>query len=620
MVTRSVVGVVLLLVVAAAAALGFWWHSNRNSSGGVSTPTRHTPALPSDNAKSADIPNGGSKPMMGSGPVWFAQVTDETGIDFVHRSGNSPEKPFPSANGSGIAVLDYDRDGWEDLYFATGTDFPLDPDRTEPYNRLYRSVGPWRFHHVTQAAAVAHAGFSAGVAVGDFDNDGFPDVYVTCYGRNCLFHNLGDGTFERIEQQAGVDDKRWGASAAWLDGNNDGWLDLYVCNYAKWTLETHQYCGDRTRNIRVHCSPTSVEPEDDVYYVNQQDGTFRDATQEAGLRVAPGRGQGVVAADLNQDGWIDIYVANDLNANMLFFNRGDGTFDDESERSGTAHDWRGTNQAGMGVEAGDYNSDGRIDLIVTNYSDEHNVVYENLDGRFFRDNSRAANLVAGSLKWIGWGVALVDFDTDGAADLLVTNGHVDDNRHLLGQDAPYRQPPLLWKGNRRRFELLDSPGDYFQGRHVGRALVVFDPNHDGVPDVVIGHQDEPPALLENRIGKADRVALVTLRGLSHNRDAIGATLLVHTAHGLQAKPVKSGASYLSSSTLTQFVTFASDEPEYLVEVRWPGGAVSRIETVRPMFHYEVYEPAGSIPMRVVTRRLSLQTETRADQRRQDVTE
>ncbi len=600
---RSIAGVLLLVVAIAAVGLGYWWQIGRNAG-------KRDAATKKPVASSAPPPEVQSNNGHGSGlpetedgtsyePVWFAEVSDRSGIDFVHRSGNSPEKPFPSANGSGIGVIDFDRDGWEDLYFATGTDFPLDPGRTEPFNQLYRAVGPWQFRHATVEAYAGHAGFSAGVAVGDFDNDGFPDLYVTCYGPNCLFHNMGDGTFKRIEHEAGVDDARWGASAAWLDGNNDGWLDLYVCNYAKWTLETHQYCGDRTRNIRVHCSPTSVEPEDDVYFVNQADGTFRDITEQIGLRVAPGRGQGVVAADIDQDGWIDIYVANDLNANMLFFNRRDGSFEDASEPSATAHDWRGTNQAGMGVEAGDYNNDGKIDLIVTNYSDEHNVVYENLDGRLFRDNSRAANLVAGSLPWIGWGVALVDFDTDGAADLLVTNGHVDDNRHLLGQDAPYRQPPLLWKGDGRRFRLLAAPGAYFRARHVGRALVIVDPNHDGVPDVVIGHQDARPALLENRIGQPNRVAAVTLRGTLANRNAIGATLVARSKHGVQVRPIKSGASYLSSSTFTQFFTIPNPSEEWLLEVHWPNGMMQVVGPLAPMRHCEVFQATGVIPARVV---------------------
>lgn len=603
---RMVWGVIIGCLMISAAGLAYYVRFGRST--GQPHPSPHPSnttggAEPSGVLPVAVSPTNDSRTRPDAVPTspWFQNVTDQTGIDFVHRSGNSPEKPFPSANGSGIGVLDYDRDGREDLYFATGTDFPLDDRRKEPFNRLYRAVGAWKFGDVTAMAGAAHAGFSAGVAVGDYDNDGFPDIYVTCYGRNCLFHNLGDGTFERSEEKAGVDDPRWGSSAAWVDGNADGWLDLYVCNYAKWSLETHQYCGDRSRNIRVHCSPTSVEPEDDIYYLNQADGTFRDATSEVGLRVKPGRGQGVVAVDLNQDGWSDIYVANDLNANMLFFNRGDGTFEDVSESSGTAHDWRGTNQAGMGVEAGDYNNDGRIDLIVTNYSDEHNVVYENLDARFFRDNSRAANLVASSLPWIGWGVALVDFNEDGAPDLLVTNGHVDDNRHLLGQDAPYYQPPLLWRGQAGRFELLATPGDYFQQRHVGRALVICDPDANGTPDVIIGHQDARPAALRNLIADGSRSCTVRLVGTTSSRPAVGATLLLRRGAHLRVIPVKSGASYLSSSTFQQFVTLTPEPQPWQLEVRWPGGKTTGIGSLEPGKHYEIFEPTDVLPLRLIVK-------------------
>jgi hypothetical protein len=610
---RLAFGMLLVVAVVAAALWGFsgtWRRPVRDAQDRPSSATtsHSQPDTSMSSQPSPDFAANLQSPSKStedkSTEEWFREITDQTGIDFIHRSGDSPEKPFPAANGSGIGVIDFDRDGWDDLYFATGTDFPLDPDRREPFNRLFRAVGAWKFVEVTGSAGAQHAGFSAGVAVGDYDNDGFPDLYVSCYGRNCLFHNMGDGTFVRCEQEAGVDDPRWGASVAWLDGNADGWLDLYVCNYAKWSLETHQYCGDRTRNIRVHCSPTSVEPEDDLYYINQGDGTFRDGASEAGLRVKPGRGQGVLAVDLDQNGYTDIYVANDLNANMLFFNRGDGTFEDASESSGTAHDWRGTNQAGMGVDAADYNNDGRIDLVVTNYSDEHNVIYENLSGRFFRDNSRAANLVASSFRWIGWGVALVDFNLDGQRDLLVTNGHVDNNRHLLGQDAPYRQPALLWRGTGGRFELLEAPGDYFRQLHVGRALVVFDPNQDGAPDVMIGHQDGRPAMLANVAASGRPRCTVRVWGRLNNRDAIGTTVVAIHGDRRLVQPVKSGGSYLSSGSHLLFFSFPKDVSQWLLEIHWPGGNVSATGPIQPGWHYDIYEPTNVLPLEVHARRLA----------------
>jgi prepilin-type processing-associated H-X9-DG protein len=307
-------------------------------------------------------------------PFRLVEIPSETsGIRFRHVSGNAKDKPFPAANGSGVGALDYDLDGRYDLYFATGTAFPLDRQRRDPINRMYRNLGEWRFDDVTGETGLGHNGFSSGIAVGDFDADGFPDVYVTCYGRNQFYRNCGDGTFENVGTNADGGD--FSTSAAFFDYDGDGLLDLYVCNYGKWSYEQNRFCGDRTRGVRIFCSPKSLEPERDVLLRNQGDGTFHDATAEAGLDKQVGRGQGVLAADVNGDGHVDLYLGNDIHPNFLYLNQGNGRFRDASEASGTAYDGDGRMQAGMGVAGTDVDRDGRWDLFVTNFEGEHHTLF-----------------------------------------------------------------------------------------------------------------------------------------------------------------------------------------------------------------------------------------------------
>lgn len=531
------------------------------------------------------------------GAFWFTDVTAQTGVDFRHCTGTNPEKPFPAANGSGLGALDYDLDGWIDLYFATGTPFPLDATRPRPVNRFYRNLGNWRFKDVTEHSGLGHNGYSAGVAVGDYDSDGFADVYVTCYGANCLFHNQGDGTFQRTEQSARVADDRWATSAAFLDYDGDGLLDLYVCNYAKWTWETNQYCGDRDRNLRVYCSPYSVEPEMDVLFRNRGDGTFEDVTSRAGVGDRAGRSQGVVAADLNGDGRIDLYVANDLNPNFLFLNAGDGTFRDATELSGVGYDALGQAQSSMGVEAADVDGDGRLDLFVTNFQDERNVLYRNGGGEWFDERSDQAGLTANSLPWVGWGTSLADFDLDGWPDIVVTNGHVDDIRSLTNGETSAALPPLAWRNIQGRFEFLGpKAGRYFAQRRPGRALIAADLDNDGDQDLVVGHQDEPPALLRNE-RLADQSPqrppsiVVRLLGTRSNRDAVGSTITLQSDQTAVVQQVKGGGSYLSAPDLHRVFAVNPRATGLRLEIRWPNGERSTFSDIQSGRSYLAVEPA-----------------------------
>lgn len=541
------------------------------------------PAVSPSPARNTETPN------VPRGEEWFQEVTQATGIDFRHHSGTNSEKPFPAANGSGLAAFDYDLDGRCDLYFATGKPFPIDPDHRSSFNRCYRSLGAWKFEDVTEQCGLGHAEYSAGVAVGDYDSDGFPDVYVACYGADALYHNCGDGTF-RVCQEAGVADERWGASAAFLDADNDGLLDIYVCNYAKWTWADRRWCGDRERNIREYCSPHSVEPEDDALFRNRGDGAFDDATAAMGLARAPARAQGVVAADLDGNGLCDLYVGNDLQPNFLFLNLGEGKFYDATESSGAAYDHQGKVQAGMGVDAADVNGDGKPELYVTNFSNEHNTLYDNLGQGVFQDATMQRGLYDDSLPYIGWGTALVDFNLDGWPDVIVTNGP-------LRANEPEANPPLLWQNTNGRFRFLGAAaGDYFRSVHAGRGLAVADLDNDGDVDVVVGHQDAAPSVLSNeRLTASARPCSITLRlvGTDSNRDCIGASISTDWGETSQLTLVKGGGSYLSAHDLHQVLAAPPDAESVRCEIQWPGGEKSSVRDLRPGASYVIIQPLSS---------------------------
>jgi len=577
--TRIAIAAVLTTAVAAAAWLVMDVGSREPvPKGGV---PRSSNAPPSTSAETRQRPGD-----------WFQDMTDGCGVDFVHSTGTNPEKPFPAANGSGVAACDFDLDGRCDLLFACGTGFPVRPGPGTPTDRLYRNLGDWRFEDVSRLSGLDHNGYSAGLATGDFDCDGFPDVFVNCFGSSCLYRNQGDGTFQRMDA-AGTDNQRWGTSAAFLDFNGDGLLDLYVCHYAEWSWETNKFCGDRERKIRLYCSPRSVPPTADVLYVNNGDGTFADATRDAGLQGPAGRSQGVVAADLDGDGTIDLYVGNDLHPNSLFLNRGDGQFRDATETSGVAYDFQGNSQAGMGVAAADTDGDGLLELLVTNFSNEHNAFYANMGQGVFQDVSHRLGLAGDSLPWIGWGTALSDFNMDGWCDLLVTNGHVDDNRDQLGQDTSHSQPPLLWSNQAGRFQFLGADGgNYFRKSSVGRGLATGDLDGDHALDVVIGHQDAPPALLRNLSPQPGQRSLkVRLVGRTSNRDAVGARLESSFGKRKIVQQISGGGSYLSAHERLLLIPVDA-EGTTDVEIVWPSRERSRIEGLRAGGYYVIIEPAN----------------------------
>jgi hypothetical protein len=535
-------------------------------------------------------------------PFRFTDIAEAVGLDFKHFSGMTADKHFPTANGSGVAILDYDGDGLLDIYFATATLLPLGTAIEGP-NRLYRNLGNGKFEDVTEKSGLGFRGFCHGILVGDIDNDGDPDVFLCNYGSNVLYENLGDGTFRDISKAAGIDAPNWSSSGAFLDYDNDGDLDLYVANYGVWKLpEDDLFCGDRKRNIRMYCSPRSIRTTRHILYRNNGNRTFTDVTESAGLGRTDGHGFGVVAADLDGDGKIDLWVANDMNPKFLFLNNGDGTFRDETDLSGAALDANGNAQAGMGVDAEDIDGDGRPELFATHFQNEYNTLYQNLGkGKFF-DQTPGFGLAADSIPYVGWGCGLVDFNNDGWPDCFVTNGHVDDNRDkLYGTPPDYEEPDLLYlnvgigtppeQGRRFRLATRDV-GPYFDGKHVGRGVAFGDIDNDGDIDIVVNHKDGRPALLRNDTpAESNRWVRLKLVGTKSNRDAIGAKIEVHVGPRVIYRQKKGGVSMMSSHDPRLLIGLGDTSEVARLVVRWPSGRVSELEHLATNQEYEITEPA-----------------------------
>jgi hypothetical protein len=543
---------------------------------------------------------GRTRPEQPVGPTWFTDVTAASGVVFTHHSGDSPEKPFPSANGSGLAAFDFDLDRLPDLLFATGNPFPVDPATAPHSNRCYRNRGGWRFDDATAASGLGHRAYSHGITVGDYDADGFPDVFVTCFGPDVLYRNLGDGTFAPVS--AGVEDPRWSSSAAFFDADADGLLDLFVCTYGKWSPEHNPFCGDRIRGVRVFCSPMTVEAEGDAFHRNLGDGSFREATAAAGLDGRPGRGLGVVAARLDDDDRIDLYVANDLNPNSLFLGDTGGRFRDASDLSGTAYDSLGRVKSSMGVDAADTRGTGRFDLAVTDFSQEYNLLFTNGGGGVFTDASERSGFGPPSLPLVSWGLQFTDLDLDGREDAVVTSGHVGDERQQAGDEATLRQPGLVLHNRGTRFVATSDGalGDYFRAPHQGRGLVATDLDGDGDHDLAFNHRDEPAALLRNDVGTgraavADggRPLVVRLVGTRSNRDCVGAVATLVEAGPRQTRQIKGGGGYQSARDPRLLFALRSGGTGGGLEIGWPCGERSVIDGLAGGREYVVIEPASA---------------------------
>jgi len=533
-----------------------------------------------------------SRPQVPS-PFRFAEIAQQAGIDFVHFSGMTEERYAPTANGSGVAIFDYDNDGKLDLYFATGTLLPLGTAR-QGTNRLYKNLGNNHFQDVTERSGLGFAGYCHGIVVGDIDNDGDQDVFLCNYGTNVLLLNNGIGAFQDISKIAGIGGFNWSTGGAFLDYDNDGDLDLYVTNYGQWKIPGDvEVCGKGS--LRTYCIPTSIKPARHILYRNNGNLTFTEVTLAAGVARTDGRGFGVVATDLNGDGRIDLYVANDMCPNFVFLNHGNGTFEDVTESSGAGYDARGATHAGMGVDAEDVDGDGRPELFVTNYWNEPNSLYMNLGDGMFEDRTPTSGMSTESTPWVGWGCALVDFDNDGWPDCFVTNGHVDTNLELLGYNSPYAQPPELYRNlHGRHFELATRDvGPYFDSNHVGRGAAFGDLDDDGDVDIVVNHKDGAPALLRNDTPTDNHWIRLSLVGTLSNRDAVGALVQVELKSRTLSRQRKGGVSLESSHDPRILIGLGQETEARRVTIRWPSGRVSTAEHPAADSSYRVVEPRGN---------------------------
>lgn len=533
--------------------------------------------------------------------VTFVNAASASGLRFVHWNGASPEKYVLETMGSGAGLLDYNNDGWLDIYLVNGGSVPGHPPPAPVRHALYRNKGDGTFVDVTTQAGVGGNGhYGMGVAAADFDNDGWTDLFVTTFGRNLLYHNNGDGTFTDVTDSAGVAGGGWSTSAAVFDYDRDGLLDLFVARYVDYEFSRNVTCGDPARRIRAYCHPDIYDGMTSLLYHNNGDGTFTDVSKAAGIASHIGKGLGVVAADFDGDGWTDIYVANDSVRNFLFRNLGNGTFKEIGVTSGVALDEGGRPQAGMGAAAGDYDGDGRLDIIVTNLDREYNALYRN-SGAFFADTSFPTGFAPPSLSMVGWGTGFFDYDNDGDLDVLVVNGHVIDNIDKFRAGQSYPQAKLLFENLGGRFrEVTAKTGSALAKPEVSRGAAFGDYDNDGDVDVLVSNLGSGPTLLRNDGGSRNRWIVLTLEGDKSPRQAIGAQIRCHVGDRVLTRYLAGGGSYLSSSDSRIHIGLGRSERAQKIEIRWPSGATEVLENVGAGKFYRVREGSGIVDARPAT--------------------
>ena len=532
--------------------------------------------------------------------VQFVDVTTAAGIAFRHQNGATGEKHLPETQGSGVAFFDHDADGWLDLYFVNIAES----------GALYRNRGDGRFEETTATAGVAESGHGMGCAAADYDQDGDLDLYITCYGPNILYHNNGDGSFTNVTSRSGVGHPGWSTGAAFADYDQDGDLDLYVANYVEYPPEVNPPCI-QAKGLQVYCGPEAFDPQADVFFRNEGDGTFADISDAVGLLPRAAKELGAFFSDYDQDGDLDLYAAGDRTPNLLYRNDGN-RFAEVGVLAGVAFSDAGEALAGMGVDSGDYDNDGLFDFFVTNYQWETNNLYRNLGNGFFADTTFESGLGMPSLRFLAWGTVFFDYDNDGDCDLFVANGHLDDNVELFDTSVNYAQQNQLFRndGQGRFADVTNSAGSGLALVQVSRGAAAGDYDEDGDLDLVVSNNNQPAALLRNDGGNQNHwlaIKLVgnydpafsnpsqdQLRSPSSNRDGIGALVKVVAGGRLQIDEIRSGSSFLCQDDLRLYFGLGALQKAELVEVRWPSGIVEQLADVEANQVLTLYEPDTSV--------------------------
>ena len=503
-------------------------------------------------------------------PLFEEVLSAASGLTWRHENGRSSDYYLPETTGAGCAFLDYDNDGWMDIYLVNSGKcdfFAPDPPLR---NALYRNNRDGTFSDVTEKAGVAAGGYGMGLAVGDYDADGWPDLYVTQYGRSILYHNNGNGTFTDVTEKARLAAPGWASSAVWFDYDNDGRLDLFVCRFVDFDKSKNKFCGDAKNGERYYCVPRVYAPAASWLFHNNGDGTFTDVSKESGVAKTLGKAWGVVATDVNNDGWMDLFVANDTVANFLFVNKRDGKFDELGLDAGVAYSQSGRERSGMGVDSADFDQDGWQDLFVTNVDQEMYSIYRNNHDLTFEDLAEPMGLGRLTRLMSGWGVKFFDYDNDGNLDLFIANGHPDDKIESHSSHVTYKEPLLLFHNNGRTLEnVSDLAGPAFAQSFAARGMAVGDFNNDGALDVLVSVNGGSPVLLKNVSAPENHWLGVRLAGKKSNPDAIGARITWQAGDLKRSRLKVGGGSYLSSHDPREVLGLGKQKKIDKLEIRWP---------------------------------------------------
>jgi enediyne biosynthesis protein E4 len=534
--------------------------------------------------------------------IHFDDITRAAGIHFVHNNGAFGRKWLPETMGPGVGFIDYDNDGWQDILLVNGTDFPGHGNRHTTL-ALYHNNHDGTFTDVTHKAGLDVEMYGLGVSIGDYDNDGYDDIFVTALGQNHLFHNNGNGTFTDVTKQAGL----WGphefsTSAAWVDYDRDGRLDLVVANYVEWSPETDIYCSIDGKT-KSYCTPESYKGTSIRLWHNRGNGTFEDATVKAGLFDASSKSLGVATPDVNQDGWPDLLISNDTQPNKLYINNREGTFTEKGVPAGVAYSEDGIARAGMGVDAADYDRSGYPSVLITNFANQMVSLYHNERNGLFVDEAPQSEVGRDTLLTLGFGCFFFDYDLDGWVDIYVADGHIEDAIERVQPRVHFAEPPHLFRnlGNGRFEDVTASSGAAFALPRVGRGAAYGDINNDGALDL-LESTNGGPALLFRNTGATNHSLRIKLVGTRSNRDGIGATAKVTAGTDTQSRMLSSGGSYLSSSELVLTFGLAGHKQADAVEIRWPSGQVDHLTNVRADQVITVREGQGILAAKPLAKR------------------